>query len=81
MHFSWAVLFVDVTSAFTNASRYLLFGSLLGPEEAGLELGRLGLSPVTISFLLDEVSLHGSLLGRLGLPEDLISLFRQFNEQ
>eukprot|EP00975_Prorocentrum_lima_P047428 9915122-Prorocentrum_lima.AAC.1 len=53
----------------------------MSPEKVGSEMALHILSPVAISFLLDEVQLRGSLLRRLGLPGDLISCFRLFNEQ
>eukprot|EP00975_Prorocentrum_lima_P010555 2240590-Prorocentrum_lima.AAC.1 len=66
---SWALLFVDVSSAFTFASRFLLFGSALPLEQVGLELASSGVAPDSITFLLEEVSSRGSLLARVGLEQ------------
>eukprot|EP00975_Prorocentrum_lima_P062540 12886193-Prorocentrum_lima.AAC.1 len=51
------------------------------PEEVGSEMARQGLTPSAITFLLKEVHSRGSLLRRLGLPDDLIDCFRLCNQQ
>eukprot|EP00975_Prorocentrum_lima_P039111 8218256-Prorocentrum_lima.AAC.1 len=73
-------LFVDVSSAFTNASRLLLFGSSLPPVEWAPLLLQQGLSPETIQFICIELQEGGSLLSRAGVPPDIISLLGNYHE-
>eukprot|EP00975_Prorocentrum_lima_P038414 8075037-Prorocentrum_lima.AAC.1 len=78
---SWAILFVDVSAAFTHASRFLLFGSPLSRQQVAQQLFEVEHDEQSVDFLLEEVFDRGSLLARAGVPDDLITLFRVYNEQ
>eukprot|EP00975_Prorocentrum_lima_P021714 4574367-Prorocentrum_lima.AAC.1 len=65
------MFFVDVSCAFTNASRLLLLGSESPHTEWEEQLVQLGYSPRSAGFIAAEVQQHGCLLHRAGVPPAL----------
>eukprot|EP00975_Prorocentrum_lima_P048991 10249929-Prorocentrum_lima.AAC.1 len=56
---SWAVLFVDVASAFSHVSRFLLFGSTLQPAAWSSYLHSQGHDAEGITFLVEQLTTQG----------------------